>query len=417
MVMVSVIIPVYNMEGYIKECLDSVLKQTLKELEVVCVDDGSTDGSLCILKDYQHVDARVRVLTQENQGSGPARNRGMEEARGKYVAFLDADDFWHDDSVLGKIVQAAEENAASVTGAFWGNYKDGRYERAELHSEYFQDGETGRWIAFREEQDCIGYCSYLFQREFLRSNDITFPAYYRFQDPPFLVRVLVKAEKYYVVPVDWHCYRTVYKNVLPTSRKTADFVRGVVDILEIAEKHRLEKLSGEMVRQINEFSQCIISGIMRGNTEMLLLLGRVQKYTAGRKEDIEPVRFLGDAVREKCETTADGFWRRIRNADKLVIYGAGKYGHFLLDWIEKMGIDTEIIFAETAMPTKNTVGGRKCVQIDQMAEDRENVPVIIAVTPKTQPELAENLRRLGFKNYIFLDRDLMTALECTYQNV
>ena len=93
-VKVSVIIPVYNVEKYLRECIDSILNQTLHELELICVDDGSTDGSLEILQAYEKKDNRVTVLTQHNQGAGAARNKGLQIAKGEYLSFLDADDFF-----------------------------------------------------------------------------------------------------------------------------------------------------------------------------------------------------------------------------------------------------------------------------------------------------------------------------------
>lgn len=91
---VSVIIPVYNTELYLRECLDSVIHQTLREIEIICVDDGSTDRSLEILREYEARDGRFRVLTQPNVNAGAARNRGLDLARGEYLSFLDADDFF-----------------------------------------------------------------------------------------------------------------------------------------------------------------------------------------------------------------------------------------------------------------------------------------------------------------------------------
>ena len=91
---VSVIIPVYNTEKYLRQCLDSVVNQTLKDIEIICVDDGSTDGSLDILREYESKDSRVKVLTQNNLFAGVARNTGMKYATGKYYVFLDSDDFF-----------------------------------------------------------------------------------------------------------------------------------------------------------------------------------------------------------------------------------------------------------------------------------------------------------------------------------
>ncbi len=96
---VSVIIPVYNVEKYLGECLDSVLGQTLKDLEIICVDDGSTDGSPKMLAEYVAKDPRIRIITQANAGLSAARNVGMDAATGKYIYFLDSDDYIKDDAM------------------------------------------------------------------------------------------------------------------------------------------------------------------------------------------------------------------------------------------------------------------------------------------------------------------------------
>ena len=92
MVKFSVIIPVYNSEKYLKECLDSLVNQTFKDFEIICINDGSTDNSKKLLEEYANKDDRINVYSQENQGVGAARNYGMTLAKGKYINFLDSDD-------------------------------------------------------------------------------------------------------------------------------------------------------------------------------------------------------------------------------------------------------------------------------------------------------------------------------------
>lgn len=91
---ISVIIPVYNAEKYLRQCLDSVINQTLQDIEIICVDDGSTDNSLNILQEYKKNDSRLYIICQQNQYAGVARNNGMARAKGEYLLFLDADDFF-----------------------------------------------------------------------------------------------------------------------------------------------------------------------------------------------------------------------------------------------------------------------------------------------------------------------------------
>ena len=89
---ISVIVPVYNVEKYLSECLDSVLSQDEKDIEVICVNDGSTDKSLEILKEYKEKDDRIIIVTQDNKGLAEARNSGLNVAKGEYIFFLDSDD-------------------------------------------------------------------------------------------------------------------------------------------------------------------------------------------------------------------------------------------------------------------------------------------------------------------------------------
>ena len=110
---VSVIIPIYNVEEYLRACLDSVLNQTLGDIEIICVDDGSTDCSAMILAEYAAKDSRVRIVAQKNAGAGAARNTGLAIAQGQWVSFLDADDVF-DSKMLSDMVVAGESENADV---------------------------------------------------------------------------------------------------------------------------------------------------------------------------------------------------------------------------------------------------------------------------------------------------------------
>ena len=108
---VSVIIPVYNVEKYLRQNLESVQKQTLKDIEIICVDDGSTDSSCKIAEEFAAADSRFVVIKQQNGGAGAARNNGLRHAKGKYLSFLDSDDFFEPD-MLEKAYEKAEETKA-----------------------------------------------------------------------------------------------------------------------------------------------------------------------------------------------------------------------------------------------------------------------------------------------------------------
>jgi len=106
---VSVIVPVYNSAFWLHECLNSVLRQTGVSMEIICVDDGSTDHSPAILAEYQRLSPKIKVITQPNGGLSAARNAGLAVARGRYVIFLDSDDYWYGDQ-LCKLVDYCDAN-------------------------------------------------------------------------------------------------------------------------------------------------------------------------------------------------------------------------------------------------------------------------------------------------------------------
>nr|MCR5457865.1 glycosyltransferase [Clostridiales bacterium] len=134
--LVSVIIPVYNVEKYLRECMDSVLNQTLKDIEVICVDDGSTDGSLEILRAYESKDSRVKVYTQNNKFAGVARNNGFSHATGKYCIFLDSDDRF-EKNLLQKTYKKAEKDQADIVAFNFDRFDEfGKVEkRIGVHTE------------------------------------------------------------------------------------------------------------------------------------------------------------------------------------------------------------------------------------------------------------------------------------------
>ena len=105
---VSVILPIYNQEKYVSKALDSLISQTLKDIEIICVNDGSKDNTLKILREYEAKDSRIKVIDQENQGTGRTRNNGVKAVTGEYIAFLDPDD-WYDSNAMEELYNKSKE--------------------------------------------------------------------------------------------------------------------------------------------------------------------------------------------------------------------------------------------------------------------------------------------------------------------
>ena len=117
MVKISIIIPIFNNEEYLEQCIESVQRQTVKELEIICVDDGSKDQSAELIRRLRQEDARIILHQQENRGAAAARNVGIQLAGGEYIAFLDADDYYRQEDALRQMIDCCEKNQVKACGS------------------------------------------------------------------------------------------------------------------------------------------------------------------------------------------------------------------------------------------------------------------------------------------------------------
>jgi len=198
---VSVIMPVYNAAEHLRQCLDSVTGQTLRDIEIICVDDGSTDDSAAILKEYAARDSQIRVLTQENAGAGAARNRGLAVAGGEYLSILDSDDFF-EPTMLEKACAKARESDAQLLVFRSDQYREdlGRLVQADWTLR-IQDLPPYRPMDFRTFTGnvfkvFVGWAwDKLFLREFVEENHLRFQEIRTSNDMLFVFSAIVLAER------------------------------------------------------------------------------------------------------------------------------------------------------------------------------------------------------------------------------
>lgn len=205
MAQISVVIPIYNTEQYLCQCLDSVVGQTLKDIEIICVDDGSTDGSSRILAEYAAQDHRIQIITQENAGPGVARNSGLGAAKGAYLIFLDSDD-WYEPDFLERMVCRAEETGADITVCRSVEFdtRTGREQPSEwmLKSKFFpKDIFSPSDIAEHIFQFTYGWpWDKLYRTEFVRQTELRYPALSNSEDLVFVFQSLAIAGHIAVMP-------------------------------------------------------------------------------------------------------------------------------------------------------------------------------------------------------------------------
>lgn len=226
---ISVIIPVYNAEKYLEKCLDSILQQTFREIEVICVDDGSQDASKQILWRYASQDSRVIVIEQKNMYAGVARNRAMELAKGKYLIFLDADDFFHPD-MLRRAYASSEQYRADITIFNVKCFSD--QTKITFHGKWLYNKNL---IPQRQPFSMYDICSQIFQittaapwnklfnREFIQREKIYFQGTHSTNDVYFVNLALALAKRIVTIDRSLLYYRVDTKNNLQNTQEKSPF--------------------------------------------------------------------------------------------------------------------------------------------------------------------------------------------------
>lgn len=242
MVKVSVIIPVYNVEKYLHECLDSVVNQTLKDIEIILIDDGSTDDSLKICEEYKNEYSNIVLFKQKNSGSGKARNLGIESAKGEFVIFLDSDDYYPENDILETLYKNAKEQGVMICGGSFSVLKGTTVETSFGKDFYGYTFEKNEIINYSDWQFDYGYHRFLYNLQFLKDNNIKFPDYRRFQDPPFFVQAMYCAKKFFALSKVTYLLRINHKYVNWKQPQQIGLLDGICDNLMFARKHNLKKL-------------------------------------------------------------------------------------------------------------------------------------------------------------------------------
>ena len=207
---VSIIVPVYNVENYLKRCVDSLTRQSLAGIEILLIDDGSTDRSGELCDELAGTDLRISVYHKENEGQGIARNLGLQKATGTYVAFLDSDDYLPDASVMQRYVRMAEQTDADIVVANYARLWNGKMLPAVSHasfSRYHRDSQEFQFRGFFSAGTLSYVWGKLYRRSFLEKNQIRFAKYDYAEDKFFNMQCYLCRAKYIFLSRIGYIYR------------------------------------------------------------------------------------------------------------------------------------------------------------------------------------------------------------------
>lgn len=391
---ISIIIPVYNAEMFLRECLDSVVSQTIVEKEILCIDDGSSDASFEILGQYRKQYPYIRVFRQENKGAGEARNIGLKEAVGDYVCFLDADDFYLADDALERLVGACESNHLKACAGLRKLYQNNLLEDFYLYRELFDNGKNmnGIILKYRDYQDEYHYQNYIFSSKVIKENKITFPLYRRYQDAPFFLKLMTIIKEYMVLPVEFYGYRFPEEAITRKETYIEDTLKGIRDNIKTAQENYLYELERKLVDRIGlEY----VTGIIKGaNKEILDLLLEIQTLIFGENGEKEFEEMQENAFDNVISIVSIIVKRggmveyfEKNGITNIAIYGLGNYGKIIIEELRKSkriklyGVDRKI---------KEMAG----IEIGMLEEVNRKCDDIIVTPVKDNKSIVKSVRKV-----------------------
>lgn len=280
---ISVIVPVYNVEKYLSRCLDSLISQTLKEIEIICINDGSKDNSAKILEKYSQKDDRIIILNQENAGLSAARNNGMNHAKGEYIGFVDSDD-WVDLDFFEKLYSAAKKYDCDIAAAdFIREHPKRKKKRLNITEEkVYQAPEEKYLICKTYREGCVW--NKIYKTEFLKSIDLKFVIGMYYEDRDFTARSLYFSNKLVTVPDTYYRYFVNPKSIVKKGLnkiQNEHYILVRQQVLQFIIEHNIKVPDGLYKAEkynFKIFGKILFSIKESINTEYIFLLGKINIF-------------------------------------------------------------------------------------------------------------------------------------------
>lgn len=376
---VSVIMPIYNAEIYLVESIESVERQSLEGIELICIDDGSTDNSTKIVREAQLKYKNILFEHQDRKGAGAARNLGIKLAHGKYIAFLDADDYYASKKALEILYKNAEQYDVVMTGGVHMCNRNGEISLCTKR----KDADYRKIISYKECDEPYYYWNYLYRRDVLIHNDINFPNYTRMQDPPFKINALIKSKKVLMISEPIICYRIVDKKIDLSSKVVfEDVIKAFKEMFIMTRIEKMEKMQYRLLGLLDNYYPEIAIHVVKGHAELEELLDSIAENILN---DNVRVSFRKKYEREeickyimKKKNDVSSLKNILEQNANVIIYGAGEYGKRVFDYIQEHFSDKFGGFYVTEKKGKLLARGQDIYNLKECKINKSTL-VIIAV--------------------------------------
>lgn len=434
---VSIIVPVYNVEKYLGQCLDSLVNQTFGDIEIICMDDGSTDQSGDILEEYASKDGRVKVFHKENTGYGNTMNTGLDQASGEYIAIVESDDFVNTD-MIAKMYQALSMNEADIVKAMHYDYRGGKDYLCDLIHEFPKNQviNSVEYPCLVKLAHTIWSCMY--RKKFLDENHIRFHETKgaSYQDISFAIQCWIKANSVYFMEDAFLHYRNDNPN---SSMHNPNKVFCVFEEYgwleemfenywrehsEIAKSFVCQKYTDYFNHYHRVAMQYQYAFLLRFSEELekdfakkrlaencylpAIWTSLCEIHTDVNQFFLKSAKKVQDLRLEICsfgneEGYKKGFFDVISTYPELYIYGAGKVGQKLAKALIHYNIHINAFVVTEKKSDFPEFGDIPVVELYKIKESAETSAIIIAVTERNQYELYQNLIKYEFKHIFRVD--------------
>ena len=283
MAKVSVIVPVYNVEKYLKRCLDSLINQTLSDIDIICINDGSKDSSLQILEQYAKKDSRIVIYNQENSGVSVARNTGLEHASGEYIGFVDSDD-WVDLDFYEKLYNSAKNNNADIAVAdFIREHPNKKPKRLKLKEEKIYTTPEDKFMICKVHREgCVW--NKIYRTEFIHSINLKFVPKMYYEDRDFTIRSLYFSKKLVTTPNTYYRYFVNPKSIVNKRRnyiQDEHYILVRQQVLQFIKEHNIKVPDGLYKAEIYRyklFGKTLFTIKESINSKYIFLFGKIQIF-------------------------------------------------------------------------------------------------------------------------------------------
>lgn len=282
MAKISIIIPIYNVEDYLERCLNSLINQTLNEIEIICINDGSTDKSLNIIKKYKDIDNRIILITHENKGIGYVRNEGIKIAQGEFIGFVDPDD-WVDLNFFERLYKTAQKyNADIAVAGFIRLSKKKKNILLEYKSEIATSNIDDK-LKLCDVPDQNYVWNKIYKLKNIKKENIHFPLLTAYEDVVTTPEIIYKLKKLVTVPNIYYYYWKRKGSLITLKDKRKDYTIAENMTKEYCNKYNIpiEKYRTK-IKKFKFLGLTIFKTINKGDQRKIIILNFIKIKTKNR---------------------------------------------------------------------------------------------------------------------------------------